>query len=214
MGELGTIMIDFYNKYAGNITYSQNGEEGLLIECLSRTGKVNKVCVEIGANNGVWLSNTAMLCKDGWSGKMIESVHSLYMQCVENWKQFPEVKCQCTHVDKYNINAFVDDKTDVVSIDVDGIDYAIFKAMKAKPKIVIIEIDSSIPPTEDKFNSEGGAGYKPMVELGIAKGYFLLCHTGNLVFVDDQYKELFPEVTGDPLINHDLYFRKDWLKAA
>jgi hypothetical protein len=207
-------MIDFYNKYAGNVTFSQNGEEGLLIECLSRIKNINKVCVEIGANNGLWLSNTAMLCKDGWTGKMVESVHALWRECAENWKDYPNVKCTNSHVDAYNINAFVDDKCDVLSIDTDGQDYNIFKALKAKPKIIIIEIDSSIQPTENRFNSEGGAGYRPMVELAQAKGYFLLAHTGNLVFVDDKYKKLFPEISGDPLINHDLYFKKDWLKAA
>lgn len=207
-------MIDFYNKYAGNITFSQNGEEGLLIECLSRMKVKASHAVEIGANNGLWLSNTALLLREGWSGKMIETNHSLYLQCVENWKQYPNVKIQCTHVDKYNINAFVDEKTDVLSIDVDGTDYQIFKALKSKPKIVIIEIDSSIPPTEDRFNVEGGSGYKPMVELAKEKGYFLLAHTGNLVLIDEQYKKLFPEITGDPIVNHELYFKKDWLKKV
>jgi hypothetical protein len=207
-------MIEFYNKYAGNIQFSQNGEEGILIECLSRLNMKNGQAVEIGANNGVWLSNTALLLREGWNGKMVESSHSLYQQCAENWKQFPNVKCTNSHVDAYNINAFVDDKCDVLSIDTDGQDYNIFKALKAKPKIVIIEIDSSIPPTEERFNSEGGAGYKPMVELALAKGYFLLCHTGNLVFVDDKYKRLFSEITNDPIENHNLYFKRDWLKAA
>jgi hypothetical protein len=207
-------MQSFLNKYGANLTYSQNMEEGLLIECLSRIDKVNKVCVEIGANNGLWLSNTAMLCKEGWTGKMVESVHALWQECEKNWFGHSNVKCTNSHVDAYNINAFVDEKCDVLSIDTDGQDYNIFKALKAKPKIVIIEIDSSISPIADRFNSDGGAGYKPMVELGIAKGYFLLAHTGNLVFVDDKYKKLFPEITGDPLINHDLYFKKDWLKAA
>lgn len=207
-------MIDFYNKYAGNIFSSQNGEEGILIEVLSRMKIKKGHAVEIGANNGLWLSNTALLLREGWNGKMVEAEHHLYLQCVENWKQYPEVKCQCSHVDKYNINAFVTDQTDLVSIDVDGIDYDIFKALKCKPKIIIIEIDSSIPPTENRFNIEGGAGYKPMAELGREKGYFLLCHTGNLVFIDEQYKKLFPEVTGDPITNHEQYFKKDWLKAV
>lgn len=207
-------MIDFFNKYGANLTFSQNGEEGLLIECLSRIKNVNKVCVEVGANNGHWLSNTALLCKDGWTGKMVESVHALWKQCTENWKDYPNVTCTNSHVDAYNINAFVNDKCDVLSIDTDGQDYNIFKALKAKPKIVIIEIDSSIYPTENRFNNEGGAGYKPMVELGIEKGYFLLCHTGNLVFVANEFRKLFPEIKGDGIANHEQYFKKDWLKAA
>jgi hypothetical protein len=110
-----------------------------------------------------------------------------------------------------NVNAFVDSDTDGVSIDVDGIDFQIFQAIEAKPAVVIIEIDSSIPPDADRFNSEGGAGYLPMVKLGIDKGYFLLVHSGNLVFVDKQYKKLFPEIKGDGLKNFYDYFRCDWL---
>lgn len=207
-------MLEFLNKYASNITYSQNGEEGILIECLSRLKIKTGHAVEIGANNGIWCSNTALLLKNGWTGKLVESDFNLWKQCEENWKPYPAVKCQCSHVDKYNINAFVDDKCDVLSIDTDGQDYEIFKALKAKPKIVIVEIDSSIPPDNNGFNADGGAGYRVMVEQGIEKGYFLLCHTGNLVFVDKQYKKLFPEVKGDGLKNAEQYFKTDWLKAA
>lgn len=206
-------MLTFYYKYGTNLTYSQNGEEGILIECLSRMGIKVGNCVEIGANNGHWCSNTALLLKDGWTGKMVESDFSLWKQCADNWKDNPKVTCTCSHVDKYNINAFVGNDCDVLSIDTDGQDYEIFKALKAKPKIVIVEIDSSIPPHEGRFNSEGGASYKPMFELGKEKGYFLLAHTGNLVFVDEQYKKLFPEITGDPLYDHEQYFNKSWLKA-
>lgn len=206
-------MLTFLNKYAANLTYSQNGEEGILIECLSRMGIKTGHAVEIGANNGLWCSNTALLLKDGWTGKMVEGDFNLWKQCQENWKDNKKVVCQCSMVDKYNINAFVSIDCDVLSIDTDGQDYDIFKALKAKPKIVIVEIDSSILPTGGGFNIEGGAGYKVMVELGIEKGYFLLAHTGNLVFVANEYKELFPEVTGNPLKDHEQYFNKSWLKA-
>lgn len=207
-------MREFLNKYSENLTYSQNGEEGIILECLSRIKQVNKCCVEIGANNGTWCSNTALLCKDGWAGKMVESVHALWKECAENWKGHDNVTCTNSHVDSYNINAFLDDSCDVLSIDTDGQDYKIFQALKAKPKIVIIEIDSSIHPNENKFNHEGGAGYKPMVELAIEKGYFLLCHTGNLVFVANEFRKLFPEIIGDGITNYQQYFKTDWLKVA
>lgn len=209
-------MITFYNKYAGNITYSQNGEEGILIECLSRMNMNTGHTVEIGANNGLWCSNTALLLRfsQGWTGKMVESDFNLWKECEDNWKDHPGVSCQCSHVDKYNINAFVDETCTVLSIDTDGSDYELFKALKARPAIVIVEIDSSIPPGEDRFNSEGGSGYLPMVKLGAEKGYFLLCHTGNLVFVSDEHRKLFPEIAGDGIVNSELYFKRDWLKAA
>lgn len=207
-------MLSFYNKYAKDITYSQNGEEGLLIEVLRRF-KIDKgCCVETGGHNGKWLSNTALLIDNGWTGKFIEADYDLWEQCCKNWQGNENVKSVCSFVSADNINAFVDEDCDVLSIDVDGIDYQIFKALEAKPKIVIIEIDSSIPPDADRFNIEGGAGYLPMVKLGIEKGYFLLCHTGNLVFVDKKYRKLFPEIKGDGLKNSEEYFRTSWLNVA
>jgi hypothetical protein len=207
-------MLSFYNKYGKDLVYSQNGEEGLLQEVLKRL-KIDKgACVETGGHNGKWLSNTAMLIDQGWTGKFIEADYDLWEQCCKNWHGNENVKSVCSFVSEANINAFVDADCDVLSIDVDGIDYQIFKALEAKPKVVIIEIDSSIPPDADRFNSEGGAGYLPMVQLGISKGYFLLCHTGNLVFVDKKYRKLFPEIKGDGLKNSEEYFRTNWLPAT
>lgn len=206
-------MITFYNKYSKNYYSSQNGEEGLLEECLKRIPTKTKLCVEVGGNDGVWLSNTAWLIKfNGWSGKFVEADFDLWQKSCENWKAFANVKSQCSFVNESNIDAFVSADCEVLSIDTDGVDYKIFKAMTHKPKIVIIEIDSSIHPYEDVFNRDGGAGYMPMVRLGIEKGYFLLCHTGNLIFIDQQYRDLFPEIVGDGLMNKSEYFKKDWLK--
>lgn len=208
-------MLTFYNKYAKNYFSSQNGEEGLIEEILKRIPIKEKNAVEIGGNNGLWLSNTAWLIKEhGWSGKFVEADFDLWQQSCNNWKDNPKVKSQCSFVNEQNVNAFITDDTTLLSIDCDGVDYKIFKAMEAKPPVVIIEIDSSIPPGQDGFNHEGGASYLEMVKLAIEKGYFLLCHTGNLVLVDKKYKKLFPEIVGDPLIDHDLYFRRDWLKQT
>lgn len=207
-------MITFTNKYAKNVTFSQNGEEGLLIEILKRLKIETGVCLEIGGNDGRWLSNTALLIENGWSGKFIEADFDLWQTCVSNWKGNDKVKAVCSFVSADNVNAFVDAECDVLSIDTDGKDYEIFKAMESKPKVVIIEIDSSIPPDEEQFNKEGGAGYLPMAKLAIEKGYFILAHTGNLVIVDKQYRKLFPEIKGDGMKNSGEYFKTDWLKAT
>jgi hypothetical protein len=207
-------MLTFTSKYAGNIRFSQNGEEKLLIEILKRLKIETGVCCEIGGNDGRWLSNTALLIENGWTGKFIEADFDLWQNCVANWRGNDKVRAVCSFVSADNVNAFVDADCDVLSVDTDGKDYEIFKALEAKPKVIIIEIDSSIPPDADRYNKEGGAGYLPMVKLGIEKGYFLLAHTGNQVFVDKQYKKLFPEAKGDGIKNSGEYFKTDWLKAV
>lgn len=210
-------MITFLKKYAENFLSSQNGEDGILRECMNRGLSVFH-CVEIGGHDGRYCSNTAFLIESDTAvvtGTFVETDFNLYSQCKSNWAHNPLVKCICSHVDGQNINAFVDDKCDVLSIDVDGGDYQIFEGLKAKPKIVIVEIDSSIPPDSDELNSDGACGYGPMVRLGIEKGYRLLCHTGNLIFVDGKFKHLFPEILGThPIVDSELYFNRGWMKVA
>lgn len=213
-------MLSFLHKYAKNFMYSQNGEEGILLECIKRLESHFPLdrghAVEIGGNDGRFCSNTAFLLgQRGWSGLFVEADYGLYLQSKKNWKEFDKsVRHQCSHVDGRNINAFVDDKCDLLSLDTDGSDYLIFDGLKAKPKIVIAEIDSGLDPDFASFNDEGAANYFAMTLLGITKGYFLLCHTGNLVFIANEYQELFPEIKDDGLSNSELYFKRDWLREA
>jgi hypothetical protein len=206
-------MLDFVEKYARNVSFSQNGEEGILIECLKRMSIVTGYAVEVGANDGLYCSNTALLLSAGWLGRMIEADYALYLECRQNWQRLnPRVNCVCCEVNAQNVNAFVPEGCDVFSTDTDGEDYRIFQGLKTRPKIVIVEIDSSIPPHHRAFNVDGAAGYAEMVILGEAKGYFLLCHTGNLIFVHENYRDLFPEITADPLMESIAYFNRAWLR--
>lgn len=206
-------MLSFLNKYGYN-THSQNCEDGVIQECVKRMGLTTRFAIETGGNDGLWLSNIRLLLEQGWGGLYIEADYNLYLQCKQNWAHNPKVRSQCCYVDERNINAFVDDSCDLLSLDTDGSDYVIFDGLKAKPKIVIAEIDSSLNPDFASFNQDGGANYFAMTLLGITKGYFLLCHTGNIIFVDEQYKQLFPEIVGDSLTDIEHYFNRAWMKEA
>jgi len=192
-------MLDFVKKYSGG-QYSQNGEAGIIDECLRRLDWGEGIAVEFGAPTKEFCSNIFHLTK------------------IPTWRCFyfdpnpQEEGIDQLYVTPENVNKFIPE-CDVLSIDVDSIDYSIWKAYTGKPAIVIIEINSSISPTDDEpVNSmQDGTAYKPMCELAIEKGYFVLCHTGNIIAVDNQYRSLFPEVTGDPVKDHHLYFNTSWL---
>lgn len=209
-------MLSFLNKYGVNYLCSQNGEEGILAECQKRGIGIFH-CIEIGGHDGRFCSNTAWVIESDIrvvTGLFVEAEYDRYLQCKSNWAHNPLVRSQCCRVDGKNINAFVHDDCDLLSLDTDGSDYLIFNGLIAKPKIVIAEIDSSIPPNSYEFNSDGAAGYARMVELGIEKGYFLLVHTGNCVFIREDFRHLFPEVKGKhPLIDSEYYFNRAWLKG-
>jgi hypothetical protein len=189
-------MLTFTKKYSRN-SYSQNGEDGIIEECLRRMGLFIGTCVEFGAADGYYCSNTRALANKGWGYFMYDLTATLDVQKKE--------------ITPDNVNELP--KCNVLSIDCDGPDFGIWKAYNGNPDIVIIEINSSVMATDDGpvSDSERGTAYKPMVELGISKGYFLLCHTGNLIFVRNEYRKLFPEVIGNGVDNWQLYFQTKWL---
>jgi hypothetical protein len=206
-------MLSFLHKYAKNYLTSQNGEEGILLEC-QRRGIGIFHCVEIGGHDGRFCSNTAYVIESdirAVTGLFVEADYDRYLQCKSNWAHNANVRCQCSRVDGNNVNAFVDGRCDLLSIDTDGSDYAIFCGLKARPKIVIVEIDSSIEPPSERVNSDGGVGYWTMTVAALERGYFVLCHTGNLVLVRQDYGHLFPECAPHPLLEWELYFNRSWL---
>lgn len=204
-------MLSFLRQYGYNV-YSQNNEDGVIAEVCRRLNLTVGHCVEIGANDGLWLSNTRHLIEQGWSGKFVETEWSLYLKCAANWAHRADVTAICSRVDGHNVNAFVTDDCDLLSIDTDGHDYEIFRGLKARPKIVIVEIDSSIEPPSEQVNADGGVGYWTMTTLALEKGYFVLCHTGNLVLIDQKFGFLFPECKPHPLLDWELYFNRSWLR--
>ncbi len=181
-------MIEFVEKYSKNI-YSQNGEDGIIEECLRRMKIEIGSCCEFGAADGYYCSNTRALIEKGWRFTMLEADNGQFVT--------PE-----------NVNELVPD-CDVLSIDIDGNDYAVWGAYNKKPKIVIIEINSSLDPETDFFSEAQGCNFSKMVKLGWYKDYFLLCHTGNLIFIDRNYWELFPDCRKKESIYE--FFNKSWL---
>jgi hypothetical protein len=143
---------------------------------------------------------------------MLECDSNLF-EDLQNGSRFSDIIAIRDSVNKININkylSFLPHNFDLLSIDTDGDnDYECLEAMKARPKIVIVEINSSFGPEVVGRKD----CYSEMVGLALTwKGYFLLCHTGNLVFVDNKYKELFPELLGtNGISNPELYFNTSWL---
>ena len=195
-------MQTFYKKYRKD-KYSQNGEDGIIDEIISRL-KFNgqPVCAEFGAADGFYFSNTRVLLERGWKGILYDIK--------------PSGDVLYAKIDRTNVNDLIPANINLLSVDVDGDDYYIWQAYKGSPEIVIIEINSSIPPDEERpINIDIiGCGYRQMLKLGLSKDYFLVCHTGNFIFVLNKFKHLFPEITGDPLTETDNYFNPSWLKQS
>ena len=211
---------NFYEQYNYNI-YSQNGEDGVIEELLNRLNITNGWVCEFGAWDGIHLSNTFNLIKNkSFNAVLIEGDKNKYIDLLKTVEDFTNIIPIEAYVDHNNTSNSLDNLLkntnipydfDILSIDVDSYDYQIWKSLKDyKPKIVIIEINSSVKvDNKDWIHTPGkynGTGFKPTYELGLEKGYKFVLHTGNIFFIrNDLFKKL--NITyNNPLEN----FRNNW----
>jgi hypothetical protein len=194
------------NQFSGNV-YSQTGEDGVIAKALSMLPERNRWCVEFGAWDGKHLSNTFNLVEnEGYSVVLIEGDAAKYRQLCSDYP----FKTQALFVnqfvgwsendglDRILASSPIPKDFDLLSIDVDGNDYHIWKAVeKFRPKLVLIEynptasnrIDFVQPPNPSLNQSNSPAA---LVRLGKEKEYELICVTGvNLLFVDSRFHDLF-----------------------
>jgi len=206
-----------FNKFSNNV-YSQSGEDGIINELLTRLNLFNNDnwCVEFGAWDGKKFSNTYnLVSKKNWNAIYIEGDKQRYkdllLTCELNKKIIP-INCfvEISSGSEYLLDNILKSTNipvdfDILSIDVDGIDLDIWEGLNTyKPKIVLIEINSSILPGIIWRHTIKTPGSTFSAALNVAKhkNYTLVCHTGNLIFVrsdliEDLYIDqkfiLFPE---------------------
>jgi hypothetical protein len=100
---------------------------------------------------------------------------------------------------------------EVLSIDIDSCDYQVWKSVvEYSPKIVVIEINSTISPinsTHIHGDANEGTAFLPMLTLGQEKGYTLICHTGNLVFLRNDLRDC----ATDLIIPAGECYRSNWI---
>lgn len=188
--------------------FSHNGEDGVTLEILNRIGVQHEYFVEFGGEFGRECNTRILSEALGWHGLMMERDNADFAR-LERSIAGREHKIQLMHTEVTPENftgllheASVPQDFDVLSIDVDGPDYYIWRGLEEfTPRMVIIEYNGSLPQTplaqrRDDPGWQGtsffGASIEAMIELGSKKGYSL-AHTElcglNAFFVRD---DLFP----------------------
>jgi len=135
--------------------FSQNGEDGLLLWLLRETGAPVKTFVEIGIENGLECNTAVLAFVLGWDGLMLEAdplgVAAAQRLASRMLRGRPNcVEIRQALVTRENINALIGGPDlGVLSIDVDGMDYWLWKAVQdAIPDIVVVEYNASMGPNE------------------------------------------------------------------
>lgn len=208
---------------------SQSGEDGIIQHIFNQIGTTNKQLIEIGFDN---TCNSFNLLGQGWQGLLIDmNIHNI--EYAKKW--------DCTNGKMHLLNAWVTrenidellteysfgNKPDLLSIDIDGMDWHIWNATKTvNPKVVIIEYNASfgpelnaIVPYNPHFNRfvidplYHGASLTALTKLAESKGYGLIgCEsTGNNAFyVKKDYPLKFVSVK-EAFVDHEG--RKPWRES-
>jgi len=228
-------------------TYSQNGEDGVIAEIVKRIGLVvdrDFWCVEFGAWDGIYLSNTFALV-EAYSAKavMIEGDSEKFGRLQETANKYPTiiplegfvtgsaVRPRDSLVTRAFSGSFNVDKVatldhilaetscpedyDLLSIDIDSYDLEAWEAHREfRPKIVVIEINSSLRPGVFQWHGRGfvGNSFSSALEVAKSKGYSFVCHTGNAIFVRDDLAHLLETDNLDRNFPERLFF-KGWLPS-
>lgn len=202
----------------GYSVYSQNDEDGIIAEIFRRIGITNHFFIEFGVQDGLEC-NSHFLLLQGWSGVFIEGSAEYCKQIQKNFET-PIRQGRLTLLNEFitaeNINdLFVKTQAtaikdiDLLSIDIDGNDYHIFKAIHIiNPRVIIIEMNAKFPPPAEwimPYNpshiwdgtDNQGASLESLTLLGKEKGYRLVAtniNGTNAFFVrDDLCGDKFPQ---------------------
>lgn len=182
----------FLESY-GYKVYSQNDEDGILEEIFDRIGVVHKTFVEFGAEQGLE-NNTHYLLHKGWSGLWMEGNQLSFQSLCNRFRPAigsGQLKVHNAYVDRDNIDRILashqmQGEIDLLSIDIDGNDFHVFKAISVvSPRVVVIEYNGKFPPGCEwvmahhpsyQWNGSDrqGASLKSLEKLGTQKGYQLV----------------------------------------
>lgn len=194
------------NQYAENIT-SQYGEDGIISAIFDRIGTTSRYGVEFGAWDGIHLSNIRnLIINKAFGGLLIEGDEERGKALRETYKDNKNVRCLTRFVEfegENTLDNLLDEvnapsQIDLLSIDIDGCDYHVWKALKKyRPRVLVIEYNPTIQNDVIFINPRNesascGSSAAALVELGRQKRYLLAAVTrGNLIFVvEEEYDKL------------------------
>jgi hypothetical protein len=215
--------------------FSQFGEDGIIDFLVKKLNIKSRHFIEFGVEDYEESNTRFLLEARSWSGEIYEA-NKNYVQVIKNkniyWRYNLSVKN--TFVTKKNINILVKnflkesniDQLGLLSIDIDGVDYWIWKELNiVHPEIVVVEYNarlgyekSIVVPYESSFNRIKkhyssiyfGASLNALFKLGIEKGYSLVgtnMNGSNAFFVK---KNLLKKIGLPKLTPFDCYHKNSF----
>lgn len=185
-------LLDFQQKNT-----SQCGEDGIIEKILDLIPEKDGWCVEFGAWDGLYLSNTLNLIPNhGYKAVLLEGDPVKFRELTRNFSNnsgvIPIQAMVC-----FSLNHSLDHVLretnipldfDLLSIDIDGNDYHVWSAICTyRPKVLCIEFNSTIATGVEFIQKADarlnhGSSLSSLVSLGTSMGYELVCVTEHNAF--------------------------------
>ncbi len=183
--------------------HSQTDEDGILLFIFSIIGVVRKLSVEICAGNGIECNTANLILNHGWHGLLVDgdkgnvATGIRYFSRSRHTHVYPP-QFVCAWITRDSVNDILSKNSfsgeiDLLSMDLDGVDYWIWEAIDVvSPRVVVVEYQDilgpdrawTVPyaddfsfrdyPQTDGMPNFAGASLSAFVKLGRKKGYRLV----------------------------------------
>jgi hypothetical protein len=205
-------------------TYSQTDEDGFLLYIFALIGTTNKKVVEICCGDGVECNASNLIINHGWRGLLFDGdenqleigrkIYNFIKTTSNNPPQLVNAWITAENVNDLIMSRGFEGEIDLLSLDLDGMDYWIWNSITCvKPRVIVLEYNtywgpekSVTVPYDPKFAAKiidgayyCGASLQAFVNLGKKLGYRLVgsnTRQFNAFFVrDDIAEDVLPEVS-------------------
>ncbi len=216
--------------------FSQWGDDGIIQYLIHKLDFEHRTFVEFGVENYLEANSKFLLINNNWSGYVLDGSTSNVEQ-IKNSSLYWKYKLQAkdAFITAENINQLLlessfGENIGILSIDIDGNDYWIWKTIKIKPIVVIVEYNSvfgaqnpwTIPYQAGFIRNKAhfsnlyyGTSLLSLYNLAQEKGYaFIGCNSAgnNAYFVrKDKLNGLIPKSCEEGFV--DAHFRESRNRA-
>ena len=233
------LLTQMYRERAGNgeilsfrdvgySNYSQFNEDGVLEYIFALIGTTNKVIVEMCCGTGLECNAANLIINHGWSGLLFDGSEENIAYASQFFNRhlsyFNRPKLKHAWITKNNFNDLmlennIGGEIDVFSLDIDGNDYWLLKALEAiTPRVIILEahmhlgpdLEYTVPYSDDfvvgvhdfdgaPTRMHSGASVLAFKNICEEQGYRLIGKSGtpspNIIFMENGIgEEYFPAI--------------------
>lgn len=184
--------------------FSQTDEDGILLYLFALLGTERRAAVEICAGNGIECNAANLIVNHGWTALLVDGNADRVAKGLEFYRTNPATRIYPptfvqAWITRDNVNEVIRrsgfaGECDLLSLDLDGIDYWIWEAITVvEPRVVVVEYQDILgaeraltvpysddfdawkgPLAEDGTPNYCGASLPAFVKLAARKGYRLV----------------------------------------